>query len=163
VTPKQGEKFTEFYILGSEGKAADYPTKLRVGQNGTIIIGIANHEYRTVKYTIEIWLVDAGYENNRTVIHRMYFFDRFNVTLNHTPVNIEGNWTPQWETPYTFTIDKPGRYKMWFLLFKDHVPPLPSKPEKMKDFTGTKAEKRILDAVEGKIQSLNLNIVVKKR
>ncbi len=161
VTPKQGEKFTEFYILGSNGKAADYPTKLWVGQNATIIIGIANHEYRTVNYTVEIWLVNATYENNRTVIRHMYFFDRFNVTLNHTPVNIEGNWTPQWEMPYTFSIDKSGRYKMWFLLFKDYVPPLPSKPKKMKDYTGTEAEKRILDAVEGKIQNLNLNVIVR--
>ncbi len=162
VTPKQGEKFTEFYILGSKGKAADYPTKLRVGQNATIIIGIVNHEYRTVNYTVEIWLVNATYENNRTVIHHMYFFDRFNVTLNHTPVNIEGNWTPQWEMLYNFSIDRPGKYKMWFLLFKDYVPPLPSKPERMKDYAGTEAEKRILDAIEGKIQSLNLNIVVRE-
>jgi uncharacterized membrane protein len=162
VTPKQGEKFTEFYILGPKGKASDYPTKLWVGQNATIIIGIANHEYRTVNYTVEIWLVNASYEDNRTVIRHMYFFDRFNVSLNHTPVNIEGNWTPQWEMPYTFSIDKPGRYKMWFLLFKDYVPPLPSKPEKMKDYAGSEAEKRILDAVEGKIQSLNLNIIVRE-
>ncbi len=162
VTPKQGERFTEFYILGPRGKAADYPTKLRVGQNATIIIGIANHEYRTVNYTVEIWLVNASYENNRTAIHQMYFFDRFNVTLNHTDIDIEGNWTPQWEMPYTFSIDKPGKYKMWFLLFKDYVPPLPSKPEKMKDYAGTEAEKRILDAVEGEIQSLNLNIAVRR-
>ncbi len=58
VSPRQGENFTEFYILGPRGKAADYPTNLRVGQNGTIIIGISNHEYRTVNYTMEIWLVN---------------------------------------------------------------------------------------------------------
>ncbi|MBE8539387.1 DUF1616 domain-containing protein [Geoglobus acetivorans] len=162
TTPKPGEKFTEFYILGPEGKAADYPTKLWVGQNGTVIIGIVNHEYRTVNYTVEVWLVNATFQNNTTVIHHMYFFDRFNVTLNHTPVNIEGNWTPQWEMRYTFSIDKPGRYKMWFLLFKGEVPPLPSKAEKMKDYAGTEAERRILDAVEGRIQSLNLNLVVRE-
>lgn len=162
ATPKTGERFTEFYILGPQGKAADYPTKLRPGQNGTVIIGIVNHEYRTVNYTVEIWLVNASFADNRTSIHHMYFFDRFNVTLNHTPVNIEGNWTPQWEMRYTFSIDKPGRYKMWFLLFKDYAPPLPSKPERMKDFVGSDAERRILDAVEGKIQSLNLNIAVRE-
>ena len=160
ITPKQGEKFTEFYILGPEGKAAGYPTNLRVNQNATIIIGIANHEYRRVNYTIEIWLVNASY-NNKTTIHHMYFFDRFNVTLDHMPINVEGNWTPQWETTYSFSINKTGKYKMWFLLFKETLPPLPTKPEKMRDFAGTAAEKRILDAIDGKIQSLNLNIVVK--
>jgi uncharacterized membrane protein len=162
VTPKQGEKFTEFYILGPKGKAADYPTKLRVEQNAKVIIGIANHEYRTVNYTVEIWLVNASYENYRTVIHHMYFFDRFSVTLNHTDIDIEGNWTPQWELPYTFSIDRPGRYKLWFLLFKDAVPPLPFEPEKMKEYTGTEAEKRIIDAIEGRIQSLNLNVAVRR-
>ncbi len=162
VTPKHGEKFTEFYILGPKGKAADYPTDIRVNQNATIIIGIVNHEYRTVNYTIEIWLVNATYAGNRTVINHMYFFDRLHVTLNHTDVNIEGNWTPQWEKVYTFSIPKPGVYKMWFLLFKNEVPPLPLKPEKMKDFAGTEAEKRIIDAIDGKIQSLNLNLFVRK-
>ena len=162
ITPKQSERFTEFCILGPNGKVADYPTKLRVGQNATIIIGIVNHEGRTVNYTVEIWLVNATYKDNRTVIHHMYFLDRFNVTLNSTPINIEGNWTPQWERRYTFSIDRPRVYKMWFLLFKDYVPPLLSKPEKMKDYAGTKAEKRILDAIEGKIQSLNLSIVVRE-
>lgn len=158
VTPKQGERFTEFYILGEKGKASDYPTKLWAGQNATVIIGIVNHEYRTVNYTVEIWLVNASYESNKTVIHSMYFLDSFNVTLDHTPVSIEGNWTPQWEMLYNFSIDKPGRYKIWFLLFKDYAPP---KPEKMKDYAGTEAEKRILDAIEGRIQALNLNVEVR--
>jgi len=160
VTPKQGETFTEFYILGPGGKACDYPTKLRVGQNASLIIGIVNHEGRTVNYTVEIWLVNATYENNTTIVKAMYFFDRFNVTLNHTPVEIEGEWKPQWEMRYNFSIEKPGFYKMWFLLFKDQVPPLPSKPERMKDFSKTPAVQRIIDAVEGKIQSLNLNVRV---
>jgi uncharacterized membrane protein len=159
TTPKQGEKFTEFYILGEKGKASDYPTRLRIGQNASVIIGIANHEYGKVNYTIEIWLVNASYVNNRTIIHHMYFLDGFRVTLDHTPVSVEGNWTPQWEKLYTFSIDKAGRYKLWFLLFKDQAP---ASLERMKDYAGTEAEWRILDAVEGKIQSLNLNVVVRE-
>ena len=34
ITPKKGEKFTEFYILGEGGKAADYPSSLSVGEEG---------------------------------------------------------------------------------------------------------------------------------
>jgi uncharacterized membrane protein len=160
ATPKQGEKFTEFYILGEKGKASDYPTHLKVGQKGKLIIGIANHEHRTVNYTVEIWLVNAAYENNKTIINEMYFFDRFNVTLEHMPVDVGENWTPQWEIPYTFSIDKPGRYKMWFLLFKDGILPPSSEPEKMRDYAGTDYENRIKDAIQGEIQSLNLNVVV---
>ena len=40
---------------------------------------------------------------------------------------------------------------MWFLLFKDYVPSLPLRPEKMKDFAGTKAKKNCLEAVNGTI------------
>ena len=44
VTPKEGEKFTEFYVLGPNGTASDYPTNLKVGEEGEVIIGIVNHE-----------------------------------------------------------------------------------------------------------------------
>ena len=33
VVPKEGEKFTEFFILGKHQKAADYPTTLLTGEN----------------------------------------------------------------------------------------------------------------------------------
>jgi len=160
--PKPGEKFTEFYILGPNGKAADYPTKLFVGENATVILGIANHEYRNVTYYVEVWLVNLTYDfkTNTTHIYNMYLLDRFNVTLPHKPVNIEGNWTPQWEMNYTFSIDKPGKWQLWFLLFKDKEPPLPQPVNG--DYARTNATQRILDAIDGKILSLKLNIEVKK-
>lgn len=52
--PKTGEKFTEFYILGEEGKAADYPEELGVGQEGRVILGIINNEYETMDYRVEV-------------------------------------------------------------------------------------------------------------
>lgn len=96
VTPKQGEKFTEFYILGPGGKADDYPTNLRVGEDGRLIIGIVNHEYATVEYRLEVWLGDARLTN-----------ESFPLTHNET-----------WERPFSFRPTQVGEdQKLEFLLF----------------------------------------------
>ncbi len=98
ILPKIGERFTEFYILGPEGKAANYPTKLKLGQNGTVIIGVSNHEYRTMDYTI---IVKFG-----------------NVTIWRKKITLRHNET--WEYNFTFKAIKKGkRIKLEFLLFVD--------------------------------------------
>ena len=56
VNPKQGEKFTEFYILGPDGMIHDYPTEITLGESGTVIVGISNHEYKTVIYSMDLLL-----------------------------------------------------------------------------------------------------------
>ena len=50
------EPFTEFYILGREGTAENYPTDYVLGENGTVIVGIINHEQKPVNYTMEVRL-----------------------------------------------------------------------------------------------------------
>ena len=54
AAPKVGERFTEFYILGPEGKAEDYPKELVVGEEGRVIMGIINREHETVSYRMEV-------------------------------------------------------------------------------------------------------------
>jgi uncharacterized membrane protein len=54
AAPPVGERFTEFYILGAEGKAADYPAELKVGEEGRVIVGIVNHEHESVSYRVEM-------------------------------------------------------------------------------------------------------------
>jgi len=161
--PKPGEAFTEFYILGPDGIADNYPTELKVGQNGTVIIGIVNHEQRNVTYYVQIWRVNLTWDNttNTTLIHEMYPMPGwFNVTLPHVPVDIEGNWTPQFERNYTFSIEEPGMWQVWFLLFKDEQPELPPAPPDG-NYAETDAKNLILEAVNGTIQSLKLNVEVK--
>ncbi|MDI6724004.1 MAG: DUF1616 domain-containing protein [Methanobacterium sp.] len=97
VTPKQGEKFTEFYILGPKGKASDYPTNLTVGQTGTVNIGIVNHEYAKVDYKLVVKL------NNQTINEK-------NITLSNNG---------KWENQYNFTATRSGeKQKLEFLLYK---------------------------------------------
>ncbi len=58
ATPKVEETFTEFYILGQEGKVADYPRELNVGVESRMIVGIINYEGREVSYRVEV-LIDS--------------------------------------------------------------------------------------------------------
>ncbi len=53
ASPRIAEKFTEFYVLDSEGGVIDYPVALRVGEEGSVIVGIINHEQETVNYRVE--------------------------------------------------------------------------------------------------------------
>jgi len=54
ATPKLGETFTEFYVLGQEGKSTNYPRELNVGEEGRVIVGIVNHEEKKVSYRVEV-------------------------------------------------------------------------------------------------------------
>ena len=62
TTPKVEETFTEFYILGPEGKAEDYPLGLSPGETGQVTVGIINREHEPVSYRVEV-AVD-GVKNN---------------------------------------------------------------------------------------------------
>lgn len=126
VTPKTGEKFTEFYLLGPGGMADEYPRNLTTNQSASVIIGVVNHEYRPINYTIEVWLINQSlqYNNetaeNETIYHEMYHLDTLKTgTLNHTAIDIEGPWEPQWETNYSFTILRNGTWKQAFLLYDE--------------------------------------------
>jgi len=102
LTPKEGEHFTEFYILGHEGKADNYTTKYVIGENGTIIVGIVNHEYRPINYTMEIRL-----ENESLLLPKNLKY----ITLAHNDT---------WEEPVTFTPSLVGKnMKLEFLLFNE--------------------------------------------
>jgi len=116
VVPKEGEKFTEFYILGKEGKAADYPTDLRAGQAESIIIGVGNHEYRNVTYFVELHFVDQEFDpaTNTSTVLSMEKIASFSVTLMHNTT---------YQQPHTFTINRTGGNQLKFLLFKDEEPP----------------------------------------
>ena len=62
ATSSGREPFTEFYILGVNGEAQDYPKELRAGEEGRVIVGIVNHENEDANYRIEIKV--NGVKNN---------------------------------------------------------------------------------------------------
>jgi len=125
--PKELDSFSEFYLLGKDGVADNYPTNLKSGKNATIKIGIVNHENKKINYFIELWLINQTVihnektNRNESIYHEMYFIDKINVTLESVPINNNENWETQWEINYTFNINKTGKYKLVFLLYKDQT------------------------------------------
>ncbi len=115
VVPKEGEKFTEFFILGEKGKAADYPSRLLVGDNASLFIGIGNHEYRNLTYTVETYLVNMSFDEktNTSSLLAMDRLDRFTVPLPHNQTST---------LPYTFIPERTGYNRIEFLLFNESVP-----------------------------------------
>lgn len=98
ATPKIGEKYTEFYILGVDGKAENYPKELGAGQEGRVILGIVNHEQESTIYRAEI-------------------------DIDGKKVNEIGAFSlsdkEKWEKQVTFVPDSVGlNQKVEFLLYK---------------------------------------------
>ncbi len=103
VTPKQGEKFTEFYLLGEGGMGDDYPTQIISGESNTVIVGVVNREYQGVNYSMEVFL------DNESLELPDYWKK---ITLEHNQT-IERN--------FTFLLYKKGDdMKLEFLLYKEY-------------------------------------------
>lgn len=98
VTPKIGERFTEFYLLDQNGTTSDYPTDLIVGEEGKIMICIVNHEHENITYSLKVVF------NGSLIIKEKVFL----------------NNNEKWEKLFLFKARKKGEnQKLKFLLFKD--------------------------------------------
>ncbi|MPM09056.1 hypothetical protein SDC9_55372 [bioreactor metagenome] len=101
-SPRGEEAFTEFYILGPDRVAENYPTEYTPGSSGTVVVGIANHEHRTVNYTMEIKLGN----------HYLP------LPQDQKQIRLDNN--ESWEEPVTFTPSVEGKnMKLEFLLFNE--------------------------------------------
>jgi uncharacterized membrane protein len=125
ATPKEGEHFTEFYILGPEGKADNYTTKFVLGEEGTVIVGIVNHEHRPVNYTMEMRLENKS----------------LSLPENLQYITLVNNET--WEKPVTYTPSFVGKnIKLEFLLFNETNKNIPYRDLHLwVDVNSTKASK----------------------
>jgi uncharacterized membrane protein len=54
--PKAEEAFTNFYILGPEGKMENYPQELALGEQVEVTLGIENQENQDASYNIVVTL-----------------------------------------------------------------------------------------------------------
>ncbi len=99
AVPRETVPFTEFYILGSQDKAADYPDNLKAGENGNVKVTIVNREHEAITYAVGVTV--AG------------------KTINQVgPMLLEDG--QKWEGEISFSLNNPGtRQKVEFLLYKN--------------------------------------------
>jgi uncharacterized membrane protein len=101
INPIHNDKFTEFYILGPGAIADEYPTDLVFGNFDTLIVGVVNHEYKVMNYTIALEL------DNESLLR-----EPIKITLAHNET---------WEEKVEFVPDKIGKgMKLQFLLFNEN-------------------------------------------
>ena len=110
ATPKAGEKFTEFYILGPEGRAGHYPEELKVGEKGRVILGIVNYEQERASYEVEVWI------DGEKAKLRIEGEDR-------DEIKIELEHEQEWGGAVGFVPQTAGeKQKVEFVLYKDGEP-----------------------------------------
>jgi uncharacterized membrane protein len=115
VVPREGERFTEFYILGEKQMVADYPEEIISGQNYSIFIGVGNHEFRNTSYTIETWTLQTEFDNvtNISSVIAMDPSDRQILTLGHNETKV---------IPSVLSVNDTKYNQIAFLLFNESVP-----------------------------------------
>jgi uncharacterized membrane protein len=115
AVPKEGERFTEFFILGEKQKAADYPDRIIVGEQYPLYIGVGNHEYRPVTYTVRTYgmLMESDNTTNTSRIMSMDPLWQHSLTLAHNETAT---------IPYNLSVEKSGYNRIEFLLFNETVP-----------------------------------------
>ncbi len=98
ANPKVGERFTEFYILGAQGKADDYPKEIILGQSAWVTVGITNREQEMATYEVEVFIEEE-------------------LLISVGPVTLEND--ENYQTPVYFTPKSTGTdQKIEFILYK---------------------------------------------
>jgi uncharacterized membrane protein len=102
INPRPGQGFTEFYLLGPDGRSGGYPTTLNVGDSGQVTVGVVNQEERTVDYQLAVLL------------------DGNPLPLQAQEENIRVDNNERWEGTVSFAPEVSGNnMKLQFLLYKD--------------------------------------------
>lgn len=128
AVPKQGEAFTEFYLLteneDGELTADEYPTELTRGEPVTLTVGIGNHEHEPVNYSVVVVLQRATLVNetgsNETIVRVQE-----QQQLHELQTRLEHNET--WHEQHSLRPQMIGsQLRLTYLLYRGSPPATPS-------------------------------------
>lgn len=90
-----GEQYTEFYVLGPDGTASEYPENVTVGETADLRVGIGNFEHQPRTYTLVVRT------NETTFVTRTVDLDA----------------REEWEEPISVVFDSPSRKTLHLELY----------------------------------------------
>ena len=125
MIPKQGESFTEFYLL-TENESGDlvadgYPQNFTRGGNQSVIVGINNHEHQSMNYSVIVELQRVQFANNSTQVLEEETLDRFSPSVESNKT-----WRQRHDIEPTLTGDQ---LRLVYLLYQGDPPSEPSVDE----------------------------------
>jgi uncharacterized membrane protein len=83
VVPQKADKFTEFYVLNTEGKALDYPEQVVAGNTIDVLLGVVNHEHQPASY--QVYIKMNGAEVGKANIGTLEYKQKWEEKVSFTP------------------------------------------------------------------------------
>ncbi len=122
AVPKQGESFTEFYLLteNDEGElvADGYPTEFVAGESRSLVVGVGNQEHRQQAYTVVVELHEVAVENNSTRVLDRERLQTFELQTEHNET---------WQRQHSVTPETTGeRLRLTYMLYQGGPPATPT-------------------------------------
>lgn len=120
--PPDHERFSAVYVLTEDDDgelvADGYTEQFADGGPAEIVLGVDNHEHRTVEYTVVVAEQSIRESGNETVVEEQRELERFEPQLEH-----DESWHHPHEVDPTLDGD---RVRVVWLLYPDEVPDDPT-------------------------------------
>jgi uncharacterized membrane protein len=117
LLPSPSSYMTEFYMLGSEGYAENFPRQANMGQSISVSLGVTNRERTSMQYRLEVWQVDPLDGTHRQLVAGVSPFT-LSVGESH---QWDQSWQPAWSGQdqqfefLLYTADDPDPYRQLLL------------------------------------------------
>ena len=84
IAPDQGERFSEFYLLSTEGQAVEFPDSVMLGEPVELAVCVVNHEYSDTAYRVAAHI--NGVERAVFLTDKLANHQKWQKSVSLTPV-----------------------------------------------------------------------------
>ncbi|MDD1769143.1 MAG: DUF1616 domain-containing protein, partial [Methanomassiliicoccales archaeon] len=106
------EPYTEFYITGPGGDISRLPSVLGVGENGTVMMNIVNHEGRPTNYNLTLGLSNDSSFGTLNALNWEGDTSLAPEEGHYAQIGLQDDGSV--ELNFTFSVGFPGEYRLYF-------------------------------------------------